>query len=146
MILEEILKKIFNKNLDDFLKITQKLSDKKRQLINISQRKLSNDKEKLKIVVISFLNNLSKENLSVSILPRTFDKDVVHIAIISIDAYCLLCKLKKIWVFIVFIKVLEFEAIKEIRPETNSKGVVPEEYSNLLNVFSKKDSDILFLY
>ena len=40
-------------------------------------------------------------------------------------------------------KDLEFQAEKEARPETNPKTVVPEEYHDLLDVFSKKDSDTL---
>lgn len=37
---------------------------------------------------------------------------------------------------------LEYQAKKETRPETNPKIVVLEKYHNLLNVFSKKNSDI----
>ena len=32
------------------------------------------------------------------------------------------------------------------KPETNPRSIVPEKYHDFLDVFSKKDSDMLFLY
>ena len=40
-------------------------------------------------------------------------------------------------------KDLEYQAEKEARPETNLRSVVLEEYHNLLDVFSKKNSNTL---
>ena len=40
-------------------------------------------------------------------------------------------------------KDLEYQAKKEARPKTNPKSIVLEEYHNFLDVFSKKNSDIL---
>ena len=40
-------------------------------------------------------------------------------------------------------KDLEYQAEKKAKPETNSENVVPEEYHNLLDIFFKKDSDML---
>lgn len=61
----QILKRRSNKNLDNFLRTTQKLSDKKQRLINASKQKLNMSKQKPKIFVINFLDNLDKENLIV---------------------------------------------------------------------------------
>lgn len=41
IVLNKILKKRFDKNLDNFLNIIQKLSNKKKRLINIFNQKLS---------------------------------------------------------------------------------------------------------
>ncbi len=38
---------------------------------------------------------------------------------------------------------LEYQAEKETKPETDPRTVVPEEYHDLLDVFSKKNSDTL---
>ncbi len=38
---------------------------------------------------------------------------------------------------------LEYQAEKEVSPETDPRTVVSAEYHNLLDVFSKKNSDIL---
>ena len=65
--LNHILKRGLDKNLDDFLRITQKISNKKKQLINASKQKQSINKQKLEIVVISSLDNFSIENLPIPI-------------------------------------------------------------------------------
>ena len=39
---------------------------------------------------------------------------------------------------------LEYQAEKKVRPEINLKSIVLEKYYNLLDIFSKKDSDTLF--
>ena len=62
---------------------------------------------------------------------------------IGADAYHLACQLKGAQVFAICIRNLEFQVEKKARPETNPKTVVPEEYHDLLDVFSKKDSDTL---
>ena len=59
--------------------------------------------------------------------------------------YRFVCQLKKAQVFAIFIKNLEFKAEKEARPETNLKTIVLEKYYDFLDVFLKKNSDILFL-
>lgn len=41
---------------------------------------------------------------------------------------------------------LEYKEEKEARRETNLRTVVTLEYHDLVNIFSKKDSDTLFLY
>ncbi len=41
---------------------------------------------------------------------------------------------------------LEYQAEKEARPETDIKTIVPAEYHDLLDLFSKKNSGLLPLY
>ena len=62
---------------------------------------------------------------------------------IGADAYRTACKLKGAQVFAVSIRDLEYQAEKEAKPETNLRSIVPEEYHDLLDVFSKKDFDTL---
>ena len=100
-------------------------------------------KQNSKTIVINIFGNSGKEELPTSILAPTFGKDVEDIAMIGADAYCLACQLKGAQVFAISIRDLEFQAEKEARPETNPKTVVPEEYHDLLDVFSKKNSDTL---
>lgn len=62
---------------------------------------------------------------------------------INADAYYRACKIKEAQFFVLFIKNLEYLIQTEVRQVTNPKGIVLEEYDNLLNIFSKKDSNIL---
>ena len=82
------------KNLDDFLKITEKISKKKRRLANVFKQKSSINKQNSKTVVINTFGNLGKEELPNSILKPTFKKDIKDVIIISADAYHLVCLLK----------------------------------------------------
>ena len=81
-----------------------------------------------------------------SILAPTFEKNVKDIAMISADAYCLACQLKSAQVFAISIRDLEFQAEKKARPKKNPKTVILEEYHDLLDVFLKKNLDILPSY
>lgn len=114
------------------------MSDKKQRLINASKQKLNMSKQKPKIFVINFFNNLDEENLIVWILPPILGRNEVDVAIISINIYCLAYKIKKAQFFAILIKNLEFQAVKEARPKTDFKTIVPEKYHNLLYMFSKK--------
>ena len=60
----QILKRGLAEKIDDFLKIPEKIS-KKRRLINASKRKLALQKQKLETVVISLLHNSVKKNIPV---------------------------------------------------------------------------------
>ena len=62
---------------------------------------------------------------------------------IGADTYCAACKLERAQVFTVSIKDLEYQAKKGAMPETNLRNIVLEEYHNLLDVFSEKNSDTL---
>ena len=63
---------------------------------------------------------------------------------ISADAYCAACRLKGAQVFAVSMKDIQYQAEKEARVETDLRSVVPQEYHDFLNIFSKKDLDTLF--
>lgn len=95
MIPNRILKKRSKDNVDNFLITTWKLSNKKRLLTISFKQKFNIDKQKSKIIIISFFNDLDKENLFIIIFIPIFDKSIMKIIIISIDAYCIACKLKK---------------------------------------------------
>ena len=87
-----------------------------------------------------------KKELPVPILatktsePKTKDIDI---AIIGADAYRAACRLKGAQVFAISMKDIQYQAEKEARAETDPKSVVPQEYHDFLDVFSKKDSDTL---
>ena len=92
---KRILQRGTNENLDDFLSKTIKLSKKKKWLRNASKRRLSRDNQKPKIVAISSVDNLNKEDLSISTPISTLDKSVMDIAMIGADTYRMACKLKR---------------------------------------------------
>lgn len=134
--------------IDDFLKRPDKTSKKKR-LINASKQKVSINKLKPNIVLISTLDQSKREGLSILILEAKaliLATRNVDIAMIGIDVYCTACKLKRTQVFDVSIKDLEYQVEKEARPKTNSKSVVLEDYHDFLNIFFKKNPDTLFLH
>lgn len=61
-----------------------------------------------------------------------------------VDAYCFACQLKKIRVFAIFIKNLEFQAVKKARRETIPKIIVKEKYYDFLNLFCNKKLEYTF--
>ena len=89
------MKKGLIKNLDDFLKKTEKILKKKKRLANTFKQKFSMGKQNSNIVVINILGNLNKKKLPFSTLASTFGKDVEGIPMIGVDAYCLIFQLKK---------------------------------------------------
>ena len=92
------------------------------------------------------MDSSDKKELPVPILatkeldPKAQDIDI---AMIGVDAYCVACRLKRAQVFALSMKDIQYQAEKEARAETNSTSVVPQEYHDFLDVFSKKDSDTL---
>ena len=44
------------------------------------------------------------------------------------------------------IRDFQYQAEKEIRAKTNPRGLVCQKNQNFFDIFSKKDSDTLFLY
>ena len=74
--------------------------------------------------------------------PKIGTKEV-DVAMIGADAYCAACRLKRAQVFAVSMRDLEYQAEKEAKPEIDPRSIVSEEYHDLLDVFSKKDSDTL---
>ena len=67
----------------------------------------------------------------------------IDIIMINANTYCTACKLKSAQVFAISMRNLKYQAEKETRSETDPRYIVSEEYHNLLNIFSKKNSDIL---
>ena len=142
----KIIKRGLKEDITDFLQTPNKLSSKKRRQINQSKRKASLGETSSRKAIISSLNSLEKKELSVPILAtlksnrKAKDSDI---AIIGADAYCAACHLKRAQMFAVSIRDIQYQAEKEARAETNPKSVVPQEYYNFLDVFSKKDLDTL---
>ena len=117
--------------------------DKNRRLINASKRKQRMDKQKRKTIFISSLDNSGIEGLPIPIQVTTLGTSKIDVVIIGAHGYCVACKLKRAWVFAISMRDLEYQAEKEAKPETNPRSIVPEEYHNLLDVFSKKDPNTL---
>ena len=65
---------------------------------------------------------------------------------IGTNVYRTACKLKGAQVFIFSMRDLEYQAEKKARPENNLRNIVSEKYYNLLDVFSKENSDMLSLH
>lgn len=63
----------------------------------------------------------------------------VNIAMMSVDTYCVTCKLQRAQIFAISMKDLEYQVRKEARLETNLKTIVSVEYHNFLDIFSKKN-------
>ena len=104
------------------------------------------DKSKPKTVVISTLDRSKEEGLPILILEAkesTLATKKIDVTMIDADVYCVAYKLKRAQVFAVSMRDLEHQAQKEARPETHPKSIVPKEYHDLLDVFSKKNSDTL---
>lgn len=70
----------------------------------------------------------------------------MNIPIININPYCAICKLKKLQIFAISIQDLKYHVEKKVRPKTNLSNIILEEYYNFLNIFSKKNIDILPSY
>lgn len=67
----------------------------------------------------------------------------VYVLIIAADAYHATCKLKRVQVIVVSMMDLEYQAHKEARPETYPRSIIPKVYHDLLDVFFRKDLDML---
>ena len=91
----QILKRGSAEKIDDFLKIPEMISDKKRRLINVSKQKLALQKQKLKTVAISLLDDSVKKDMP--ILPQTsiLGTKEVDITMIGADAYFVAYRLKR---------------------------------------------------
>lgn len=73
------------------------------------------------MIAINFFDNLGKKNLPILSLILIFVKSIVEFAIIDENAYCMICKFKKILIFVISIKDLEFQVTKKNKLETNPK-------------------------
>ena len=145
----KIIKKGSKKDITDFLQTPNKLSSKKRRQINQSKRKASLGENSSRKAIISNLDSLKKKESPVSILATVKSNRKAKntdIAMIGADAYRTAYCLKRAQVFAISIRDIQYQAEKKARAETNPKSVVPQEYHDFLNVFSKKDSNTLFLH
>ena len=94
---QKIIKRDLIKDMTNFVQVQNKLSNKKKRLINKNKRKASIRETSLRKAIISSLNSSNKEQLLVSImvkkelLPKTQDIDI---AIIGINFYWAACRLK----------------------------------------------------
>ncbi len=118
--------------------------NKKRRQINKSKQKASIKEINSRKATINSLDSSNKKELPVPLAviktSKSKAKDI-NIAMIGTDVYCAACYLKRAQVFAVSIRNIQYQVEKETRAETNLKSVVPQEYHDFLDVFSKKDSD-----
>ena len=136
-----MIKRGLKEDMTDFLQTPNKLSSKKRRQINKSKRKTSIGETSSKKATISSLDSSDKKELPVPIL-ATKESDSkakdIDIAMIDADAYYAACRLKGAQVFAVSMRDIQYQAEKEAKAETNPTSVVPQEYYDFLDVFSKK--------
>ena len=144
-----MIKRGSKENITNFLQTSNKLSSKKRRQINKNKQKTSIGKTSSRKATISYLNNSDKKKLPVPILaikksePGTKDIDI---AMISVDAHCIACCLKRAQMFTISLRAIQYQAEKKARAETNPKSVVPKEYHNFRNNFSQKYSKTFLPY
>ena len=84
------------------------------------------------------MDNLDKEDLSILILIPTLDKSDIDIIIMNGNTYYMDCKLKRTQVFAISKMNLKFQVTKKVKPKTDLKSIVPEEYHDLLDIFFQK--------
>ena len=146
---QKIIKRGSKKDMNDFLEMSNKLFSKKKRQINKSKRKISIEEINSKKATISSLDSSDKKKLLVP-MPATKKSDLkaknINIAMIGPDSYCAACCLKKAQLFDILIRDIQYQAKKKTRAETDPISIVPQEYHNYLNIFSKKNSDSLPLY
>ena len=142
----KMIKKSSKEDMTDFLQTPNKLSSKKKRQINKSKQKASIGETSSRKAIISSLDSSDKKRLPVPI-PATKKSEHkvedINIAMISADVYCAAYRLKRAQVFALSMRDIQYQAEKEARAKTDPKSIVPQEYYDLLNIFSKKDSDTL---
>lgn len=103
----------------------------------------------LKTTIISSLDNSDKKIQSSSILLKeqlASSTKKVNIAMIDANTYHAACYWKRAQVFAVSLKDLQYQIKKEAKAENNPKSIILEDYHNFLDIFSKKNSNILLSY
>lgn len=129
--LNQILKKSSIVKIDNFLKITKKISKKKKQLINAFKFKANIDKSKPKRVIFIILDYFKEERLQI-LIPEakvsTFAIKKINVTIINANCYCADGKLKRARIFLLCMRDLEYQVIEKARLETILKSVLSEEY------------------
>ena len=95
---QKMIKKGSKEDITDFLQISNKLSSKKRRQINKSKQKASIREISSRKAIISNLESSNKKELLIFILViKTSELKAINIdiAMISANAYCIACRLKK---------------------------------------------------
>ena len=70
----------------------------------------------------------------------------INIAMISANAYCVIYYWKEAQVLAVLMKEIQYQVDKEARAETDPRSIILQEYHCFFDIFSKKNSDTLYLY
>ena len=145
----KMMKRGLKEDLTNFLQTINKLSSKKRRQINKNKRKTNVGETSSKKATISSLDSFDKKKLPVPILAtKKSDPKAknIDIAMIGADAYCATSCWKKAQVFALSMRDIQYQDKKKARAEIDPISVVPQEYYDFLDVFSKKNSDTLFPY
>ena len=131
-------------DMTDFLQMPNKLSSKRRRQINKSKQKASIEDTSSRKAIISSLESSNKKELPVPIpVIKKSERKVenIDIAMISANVYHAACHLKRVQVFAISVRNIQYQAEKKTRAKTDPKSVILQEYHDFLNVFSKKDLD-----
>lgn len=91
---KQILKRSIDEEIDNFLSITIKILSKKRGSLNTFKWKSNKRKPRSKTIIISSFDNSGNKPLLTLILRLIPNIDIVNIAIIGTDTYCVTYKLK----------------------------------------------------
>lgn len=111
----------------DFLQMQNKLSGKKRKEINKSKQTTSLGETGSRKAITSILNSFDEKKLPTSIsaiLKSEPNTKNIDITIIDADVYCTTCCLKRVKVFAVFMRNIQYLDGKETKAETNLKIVI----------------------
>lgn len=95
---------------------------------------------------INIFDIQDKKDLFISIISKTLKNSTKNIAIINKNACYFAYKLKKVQVFVVFMRDLEFQVKKTTQLEIRSNSVILKKYHDFFNIFSKENLDILLFY
>ena len=136
--LRKMIKRGLKQDITDFLQMSNKLFSKKRKQINKNKWKIDIRETSSKKATISSLNSFDKKKL-LFVISATKKSDPkakdIDIAMISVDAYCAACFLKRAQVFGISMRDIQYQAKKDARVETNPISIVPQEYHNFLDIF-----------
>lgn len=144
-----MIKKGLKENMTDFLQTPNKLSNKKRKQISKSKQKANIRETTSRKATFSSLDNSDKKEILVPIVATKISKSKVKDidnAMIGGDAYCAIYCLKKGQVFAISMRDIQYQDDKKARAKTYSKSVICQEYHDFLDIFLKKNSDILSPY
>ena len=99
-----MIKRGLKKDMTNFLQMLNQLFSKKRRQINKSKRKTSIRETNLRKATINNIDNFDKKELPV-LIPVIKKSDPkaknIDIAMISVNAYCITCYLKRAYMFVI---------------------------------------------